>query len=166
MIDYELFCKIRHLKEQEGLNAHQIAADLAMDPRTVTKWLTRERFCQRKASVRSSKLDPFKNEILRMLQTHAFTAAQILMRIRGQGFAGGYSIVKDFVRGIRPPKSPTYLTLAFAPGECAQVDWGSYGYRRQHPPASELLCDGALLQPHALLRVHRQPEHGALPLLP
>ena len=127
MIDYELYCKIRHLKEQEGLNAHQIAGELAMDPRTVAKWLTRERFCPRKASPRSSKIDPFKNEIARMLQTHAFTAAQILVRIRGQGFAGGYSIVKDYVRSIRPPKSPAYLTLAFAPGECAQVDWGSYG---------------------------------------
>ena len=41
MIDYELYCKIRHLKEQEGLNAHQIAGELAMDPRTVAKWLTR-----------------------------------------------------------------------------------------------------------------------------
>jgi len=127
MIDYELYCKIRHLKEQEGLNAHQIAGELAMDPRTVAKWLTRERFCPRKASPRSSKIDPFKNEIARMLQTHAFTAAQILVRIRGQGFAGGYSIVKDYVRSIRPPKSPAYLTLAFAPGECAQVDWGCYG---------------------------------------
>ncbi len=127
MIDYELFCKIRHLKEQEGLNAHQIAGELVMDPRTVAKWLTRERFCPRKASPRSSKIDPFKNEIARMLQTHAFTAAQVLVRIRGQGFAGGYSIVKDYVRSIRPPKSPAYLTLAFAPGECAQVDWGSYG---------------------------------------
>ena len=127
MIDYELFCKIRHLKEHEGLSAHQIAGELAMDPRTVGKWLARERFCQRKASLRTSKLDPFKNEITRMLEAHAFTAAQILVRLREQGFDGGYSIVKDYVRAIRPPKRQAYLTLAFAPGECAQVDWGSYG---------------------------------------
>lgn len=127
MIDYELFCKIRHLKEQEGLSAHQIAAELAMDPRTVSKWLTRERFSQRKVSVRSSKLDPFKAEIARLLESHAFTAVQILERLRAQGFTGAYSIVKDYVRSIRPPKSRAYLTLAFAPGECAQVDWGSYG---------------------------------------
>jgi len=127
MIDYELFCKIRHLKDHEGLTAHQIAGELAMDPRTVVKWLARERFCQRKALPRASKLDPFKAEIARWLQAHAFTAAQLLMRIREQGYAGGYSIVKDYVRSIRPPKSCAYLTLAFAPGECAQVDWGSYG---------------------------------------
>lgn len=127
MIDYELYCKIRHLKDHEGLSGHQIAGELAMDPRTVGKWLARERFCQRKACLRASKLDPFKNEITRMLEAHAFTAAQILVRIREQGFDGGYSIVKDYVRAIRPPKRPAYLTLAFAPGECAQVDWGSYG---------------------------------------
>jgi transposase len=105
MIDYELFCKIRHLKDHEGLTAHQIAEELAMDPRTVAKCLARERFCQRKAEPRASKLDPFKAEIARLLQAHAFTAAQILMRIREQGFAGGYSIVKDYVRAIRPAKS-------------------------------------------------------------
>jgi transposase len=127
MIDYELFCKIRHLKHHEGLSGHQIAGELAMDPRTVAKWLARERFCQRKAVARSSKLDPFKAEIARLLESHAFSAVQILMRIREQGYAGGYSIVKDYVRAIRPQKRPAYLTLAFAPGECAQVDWGCYG---------------------------------------
>ena len=127
MIDYELFCKIRHLKDHEGLSARQIAEEIAMDPRTVAKWLARERFCQRKAVARVSKLDSFKAEITRLLESHAFTAAQILVRIREQGYAGGYSIVKDYVRAIRPQKRPAYLTLAFAPGECAQVDWGSYG---------------------------------------
>lgn len=127
MIDYELYCKLRRLKDHEGLSAAQIARELAMDPRTVVKWLARERFSQRKAAPRSSKLDPFKTEIARLLESHPFTAAQVLMRIREQGFAGGYSIVKDYVRGIRPSKRPAYLTLAFAPGECAQVDWGSYG---------------------------------------
>jgi transposase len=127
MIDYELYCKLRHLKDHEGLSAHQIAGELAMDPRTVAKWLARKRFCQRKAVPRVSKLDPFKAEIARLLQSHAFSAVQILMRIREQGYAGGYSIVKDYVRSIRPSKRPAYLTLAFAPGECAQVDWGSYG---------------------------------------
>jgi transposase len=127
MIDYELYCKLRHLKDHEGLSARQIAEELAMDPRTVAKWLAHERFCQRKAVPRTSKLDPFKAQITRLLQSHAFSAVQILVRIREQGYAGGYSIVKDYVRSIRPPQRHAYLTLAFAPGECAQVDWGSFG---------------------------------------
>jgi transposase len=31
------------------------------------------------------------------------------------------------VRQVRPPRTPAFLTLSFAPGECAQVDWGSWG---------------------------------------
>ncbi|MCA1793994.1 MAG: IS21 family transposase [Desulfobacteraceae bacterium] len=39
----------------------------------------------------------------------------------------GITIVEDYVRKIRPPKTRPFLKLVFAPGECAQVDWGSYG---------------------------------------
>jgi hypothetical protein len=31
------------------------------------------------------------------------------------------------VRTIRPKRQAAFLKLAFAPGECAQVDWGSFG---------------------------------------
>ena len=126
MIDYELFAKIKHLKEHEGLTAPQIAAELAIDVRTVRKWLTAA-FRPKKITPRPSKLDPFKQDIVRMLETHPYTATQIFQRICEQGFDGGYSIVKRYVRKVRPPKSPAFLKLSFAPGECAQVDWGSYG---------------------------------------
>lgn len=126
MINYELFAKIKHLKEQAGLTAPQIAAELALDPRTVRKWLERH-FQPKKTTPRPSKIDPFKHDVMRMLETHPYTATQIFQRIREQGFEGGYSIVKRYVRKVRPPKSPAFLTLSFAPGECAQVDWGSYG---------------------------------------
>ena len=126
MINYELFAKIKHLKEQAGLTAPQIAAELALDPRTVRKWLE-QHFQPKKTTPRPSKIDPFKHDVMRMLETHPYTATQILQRIREQGFEGGYSIVKRYVRKVRPPKSPAFLTLSFAPGECAQVDWGSYG---------------------------------------
>ena len=126
MIDYELFAKIKHLKEHEGLTAPQIAAEMALDPRTVRKWLV-EQFRPKKITPRPSKLDPFKRDIVRMLEVHPYTATQIFQRICQQGFDGGYSIVKRYVRKVRPPKSRAFLKLSFAPGECAQVDWGSYG---------------------------------------
>jgi transposase len=37
------------------------------------------------------------------------------------------TILRDYVRRIRPTKRPVYLKLHFAPGECAQADWGAYG---------------------------------------
>jgi len=126
MINYELFAKIKHLKEHEGLTAPQIAGELAIDVRTVRKWLDAA-FRPKKITPRSSKLDPFKSDIVRMLETHPYTATQIFQRICEEGFDGGYSIVKRYVRKVRPPKSPAFLKLSFAPGECAQVDWGSYG---------------------------------------
>jgi transposase len=50
-----------------------------------------------------------------------------LQRLRAQGFAGGYSPVKASVRTVRPTRPPAFLTLAFAPGECAQADGGACG---------------------------------------
>ncbi len=61
------------------------------------------------------------------LQAHPLTAQQVFQRLREEGFEGGYTIVKDYVRLVRPRRNPAFLTLNFAPGECAQVDWGHYG---------------------------------------
>ncbi|MBC2742308.1 MAG: IS21 family transposase [Desulfosarcina sp.] len=127
MIDYELYSKIRHLNQHDGLTAQQIAQELVLDVRTVKKRIDETQFKPRKSSPRASKLDPFKNDIVRMLEAHPYTAIQIFQRIREQGFDGQYSIVKEYVRKVRPPKTRAFLTLSFAPGECAQVDWGSFG---------------------------------------
>lgn len=127
MIDYELFRRTKYLKEQEDLTPPQIAEALALDPRTVRKWLSQDRFRPRKTTLRQSKLDLFKNDIVRMLETHPYSAAQIYQRIREQGFDGRYTIVKQYVRKIRPHRPQAFLKLSFAPGECAQVDWGSFG---------------------------------------
>ena len=127
MIDYPTYMKIKHLHQNEHLKASQIADELGLNIRTVEKWLNENQYRQRKAAERSSKLDPFKDDILRMLESHRYSAIQLLQRIRDDGFDGGYTIVKDYVRKVRPKRQKAYLTLSFAPGDCAQVDWGSYG---------------------------------------
>jgi orotate phosphoribosyltransferase-like protein len=50
MIDYELFSKIKNLKEQHGLTPAQISRELSLDTRTVVKWLEEDRFKQRKST--------------------------------------------------------------------------------------------------------------------
>jgi len=127
MIDYETFMKIKSYHEKDGLNCNQIAAITGLSFKTVDKWLNEKRYRMRKSADISSKLDPFKNQIVQMLEKHPYTAAQILLRIKENGFDGGYTIVKDYVRKVRPPKTRAFLKLSFAPGECAQVDWASYG---------------------------------------
>jgi len=127
MIDFDLFAKIKNHHERRGLNATQIARELGLDPRTVAYWLSQTKFRPRKPVQRPSKLDPFKDSIVRMLETHPYSAAQILHKISEEGFDGGYTILTDYVRKIRPRRTPAFLKLAFAAGECAQVDWGSHG---------------------------------------
>jgi transposase len=127
MIDFELFTKIKNYHEQKGLKPAQIARELGLDPRTVDKWLREKRFRLRmSSSQRASKLDPFKASVISMLEAHPYSAVQILQRIREEGYDGAYTIVKDYVRKVRPRRAQPFLKLAFAPGECAQVDWGSY----------------------------------------
>jgi hypothetical protein len=62
--------------------------------------------------------------LTRLLDTH-YSAQQIFQRLREEGYGGGITVVRDYVR-IRPPKLPVYLK-AFTPCECAQVDWGVFG---------------------------------------
>lgn len=127
MIDYQTFCQIRELHQRQGLNVEQIAQALELHRHTVTKWLAEPHYRPARQASRASKLDPYKGDIVRWLEAHPLSAVQVLQRLREQGYEGGYSIVKDYVRKIRPRRRPAFLRLAFAPGECAQVDWGSYG---------------------------------------
>lgn len=127
MIRYETFCKIQDLHLHRGLTVAQIARALGLDRKTVGKWVNAKSFRPRAASPRSSKLDPFKPRVVRLLETHPYSATQVFQRLREEGFCGGFSIVKDFVRKVRPVRKPAFLTLSFEPGECAQVDWGEYG---------------------------------------
>jgi len=133
MIDYQAFQQIRHLRDHERLTIAQIAQTLGLHWQTVSTWAKRPRY-QRRASPpqtrRPSKLDAFKGEIVRLLHSHPYTAAQLLARLREQGYGGSYSILKAFVRTVRPRNAPAFLTLHFAPGQCAQVDWGSWGTLR------------------------------------
>jgi len=130
MIDYETFCQIRLLAQEKDLKPSQIAAELGLDIKTVEKWMTRETFQPRQGARRASKLDIFKKRIIAQLDRHPYSAQQIFQQLQQQGYAGGYTILKDYVRLIRPVRKPAYLMLEFAAGECAQVDWGQYGRSR------------------------------------
>jgi transposase len=130
MIDYQTFCQIRQLRDEAQLTITQIADQLGLHWQTASTWAKRPRYERRKAAAarrRASKLDAFKPAIQRLLTTHAYSAAQLFTRLREQGYDGRYTILKTYVRQVRPPRAAAFLTLHFAPGQCAQVDWGSWG---------------------------------------
>jgi transposase len=125
MIDYPTWTRMQELHERDKLNAAQIARVLGLAPRTVRTWL-KQPYRPRRQARRSSKLDPFKGKIMGWLGQHRYSAVQILELLRAEGFEGGISVVKEYVQQVRPSSKEAYLTLSFAPGECAQVDWGMW----------------------------------------
>jgi transposase len=128
VIDYETFCKIRLCYRERGLNFTQISRELGVHPETVAKYARLDSYHPRRPARRKSKLDPFKPTIQRWLERYPYSATQIFQRLQAEdGYEGGFSILKDYVRRVRPVRKPAFLTLAFAPGECAQVDWGCGG---------------------------------------
>jgi len=150
MIDYETYSRIKQY-QQEGLKAGQIAQKLDIDHRTVESWLQETQYRQRKSVKQYSKLDPYKDEILRLLEKHPYTATQLFQRVQEDGYEGSYSLVKQYVRKVRPKRKPAFLTLAFAPGEAAQVDWGIYktievgGTRRKLNFFAMVLCHSRMM---------------------
>jgi transposase len=127
MIDYETYCKIKDCHERQQLTIAQTARALGLHAETVAKWVRCAQYHARQSVSRSSRLDPFKERIVSLLERHPYSAQQIFQRLREDGYAGGPTIVKDYVRRVRPVRREAFLKLSFAAGECAQLDWGEYG---------------------------------------
>ena len=122
MIDYATYCQIQSLQREQGLCAAQIARQLGLDVKTVARWLTEKKYRKAQTPPRPSKLDGFKARIGQWLENYPYSGRQIFERLRQAGYTGGYSILNDFLRQVRPQSKPAFLTLHFEPGQCAQVD--------------------------------------------
>ena len=138
MIDYETYCRIKDALQRQRLNYAQAAQALGLHRQTVAAWGRREQYRARAQPRRASRLDPFKRQIVAWLEAHRYSAMQIVQRLRSSGYQGGVTIVRDYVRQVRPPAREAFLTLSFAPGEAAQVDWGEYLVRMQPLLINEL----------------------------
>ena len=127
MVDYETYCQIRDHLVRQKLTVAQAARALSLSSRTVAKWAEVEHYRPRVSAPRAGKLDAFKGQIVRWLDTHPYSAQQIFQRLGEAGFDGGLTIVKQYVNRVRPRRQEAFLRLDFAAGECAQVDWGEWG---------------------------------------
>lgn len=75
-----------------------------------------------------SLLDPFKAYIEERLAAAVWNAAVLTCGLRGRGYLGGYSTLKEYLQ----PKREASRTAAVRrfetpPGRQAQVDWGYLG---------------------------------------
>ena len=125
MIDYATYCRIRQ-RADEGHSSAKIALEIGLNEKTVRCWLEKKEYRSRASTPRPSKLQPFKSTIKHWIEQANFTTVQIYQKLKKAGYSGGRSILGDYMRLIRPRQHRAYQTLHFAPGEAAQVDWGSY----------------------------------------
>jgi len=98
---------------------------------------------------RASKLDPFRPQIDELLRVYPdITAQRVFESLREKGFDGGYSVVKDLVRRIRPNKTPvaSLETAPRLPGEMAECDWSPYRVSFTHAPAATVQVFGYALR--------------------
>ena len=78
---------------------------------------------------RAEKLDPYKNYIIERMAAAApdvIPAAVLLREIQARGYDGGYSRVKQFVRGLVPVAAPEpAVRFETEPGRQMQADWAT-----------------------------------------
>lgn len=125
MINREDWIMIRHLHEK-GCFQRDIAAQLNISERTVRRALQRGGPPpRRKAGVRPSKLDPYKPQIDQLLAEEVWNAEVIFQLIREAGYAGGISILRQYVQPKRAlRKSKATVRFETQPGRQLQHDWG------------------------------------------
>jgi len=136
----------------EGLGTRAIAARLDLHRRTVRLALAATHPSTRSGMPKKSLIDPHRGWLLARLQQYPeLSAIRLLQQLKERGYTGGYSLVKLCVAELRPQTKPAYLTLSFAPGECAQVDWGMWnaidvsGGRRRISFFVMVLCHSRML---------------------
>lgn len=133
MKQVELYGRVRYAVIIQGMSRREAARLFGIDRRTVDKMLafpTPPGYRRKKAPARP-KLDPFVgiiDQILeddtKRLKKQRHTSKRIFERLRDEyGFAGGITILKDYIFSARQRQREMYVPLSHSPGH-AQADFG------------------------------------------
>lgn len=129
---------------QKGLSYSELGRKYNIDRRTAKKYAESEtRPVYSLTDSKPSKLDPYKGQIMMWLEEAPYSAMKIWEKVREQGFEGGYTVVKQYVRGKKEQLNEQ-ATVRFEtmPGLQAQVDWAFFeDYRvRENGEEKKLYC--------------------------
>jgi transposase len=125
VLDVERWAELRREHFVGGVSIKELARRHGIDRNTVRRALRSDAPpVYRRSS--ASKLDPFKEEIHRLLKADAkLTGQRIRELIEPLGFDGGKTIVDDYLREVRPlfdPPPRTFQRTVYRPGEVCQFD--------------------------------------------
>jgi transposase len=108
-----------------GLSIKKIARRTGRDRNTVRRALRAVIAPRYERPARPSKLDPFKDEVHRLLKMDARMPGQRIRElIAPLGYAGAKTILDDYLREVRPLFDPprTFQRTVYRPGEICQFD--------------------------------------------
>lgn len=114
-----------HALRKDNRSIREIAECLHISRNTVRKYLRHPGLPEPKPRPpRPSKLAPYHEYIRRRMLQDGVTNSQVLLReLRAMGYTGGRTILKDFMKPLRPPRpAPATVRFETEPGEQAQVD--------------------------------------------
>jgi transposase len=124
VISKEDYAVIKSL-DQRGVYLKDIAQELGVHPRTVSRALKRGSAPERERKKRSSKLDAYKAKVDQLLSKGVWNTMVILREIQAEGYTGSRTILREYVQPKRALRSGR-ATVRFEtePGEQLQSDWG------------------------------------------
>lgn len=123
-----LWAEIHRLSEIDGLSARAITRHLHCSMRTVGKALASDVPPSQGPTPRGSLLDSHKPAIDRWIAKYPdLSAVRILEEIRKEGYSGEITLVRDYLRAVRPSRGRVYQEVEYPPGAAMQVDWGDCG---------------------------------------
>ena len=129
MLTLENIIMFHQLKE-EGLSQREIARRTGHDRKTVKKYLELGMVQPgyKPRAPRAGKLTPYEDYLKARLTLYPGLSGQrLLQEIRERGYQGGYSILVDYLRTIRPQKRVAFETrFETPPGHQAQVDFAEF----------------------------------------
>ncbi|HEY8054072.1 MAG TPA: IS21 family transposase [Steroidobacteraceae bacterium] len=123
---------LRHLLAEAGGSRREAARRAGVGRSTLYRWIAdglleesldtlHARYGPRPA--RAGRLTPFHPLIqARLGEFPELQATRLFAECRAAGYAGGYSQLRDYVRGLRPAPEPI-VRFETAPGQQAQVDF-------------------------------------------
>jgi transposase len=127
MIDKRTIFEIHRLKHL-GWSDRKISRQLCIDRGSVKKYVNHPDSVQKRLN-RSSKLDPYRDQIKTLLDEDPTASAPVMMqRLTKDGFDGKVTIVRDYLRQLRGKRKQrlAYTRFESAPGEQMQIDWGHF----------------------------------------
>jgi transposase len=126
MVGVEQWAEIRRLYFVKRLSIKEIAGRTGHGRNTIGRALRSGEPPVYRRPARASKLDPFRDEVHRLLRADArLPGKRVRELLEEQGYVGGKTILDDYLREVRPlflPRPRTFQRTSYRPAALCQFD--------------------------------------------